>query len=150
MGKIENSIEIEAPVKKVFALYADPKFLEKTAPEDAEIKVEVTSKGPIGLGTTSRTSGVLSGRKLNFETEYVEFEENRRIVDRQTKGDLKRFDVTSVFEATDKGTKVTTTVNYELPYSVLGKIIDKLKAGKDMERYIKAINEKAKEILEEG
>ncbi|MFQ5891314.1 MAG: SRPBCC family protein [Candidatus Methanofastidiosia archaeon] len=150
MGRIESSIEIEAPVEKVFTFFADPKSMEKMIPEDAEVKVEMISKGPIGVGTTWRISGVLGGRKIESESECVEFEENRRMTTRQTKGDFKRFDGTIVFEATEKGTKVTDTMDYELPYSVVGKIMDKLKAGKDLERFAKEGYEKAKQILEEG
>ena len=150
MGKIENSIEIEAPIEKVFAFYADPKNLEKTVPEDAEMKVDVTSEGPMGLGSTWNISGLLAGRKLETESESIEFEENRRLKSRQTKGDMKKFEFTSVFEATGAGTKVSSTLDYELPYSVLGKLLDKLKAGKDIERYVKALDEKTKEMLEKG
>ncbi len=150
MGRLEHSLEIEAPLEKVFAFWADPKNLEKFSPEDAEIEVGVTSEGPLGVGSTWHVSGVLAGRKLELEQEYAEFEENRRLTLRQTKGDMKRFDTTMVFEATDKGTKMTMTQDYELPYSVLGKIMDKLKAGKDLERFMKTANEKAKRVLEEG
>ncbi len=148
MGRIEIETEIEAPVEKVFAFWADPRNATKMMPEDAEVKVEVPSEGPIGLGTTWRVSGVIGGRKLDFEEELVEFVENRRITHRQTKGDFKREEGTLVFEATDRGTKLTETFDYKLPYSVLGKIIDKLKAGKDLERILKTNHERAKEFLE--
>ncbi len=150
MGRIENSIEIEAPIEEVFAFYVDPRNLEKTVPEDVEMKVEMTSEGPIGVGSTWRLYGVLAGRKLETESESIEFEENRRAKSRQTKGDMKRYDISQVFESTDAGTKVSTTLDYELPYSVLGKLLDKLKAGKELERYVKARDEKSKEILEKG
>ncbi len=150
MGRIELSLEIQAPIEKVFAFYADPKNVEKMAPGDAEVNIEITSEGPLGVGSTWVLSGVLGGRKIEAEQEWAEFEEDRRLTQRQIKGDMKRFDITTVFEATDMGTKMAMTQDYELPYSVLGKIMDKLKAGKDLERYMKAGNEKAKEILEGG
>ena len=148
MGRVEYFIEIEAPVEKVFAFYTDFKNQEKMLPEDAEAKIELTSEGSIGVGTTFTFSGVVGGREIASESEVVEFEKNRRFVSRQTKGDMKRFDSTVVFEATDRGTKVFETVDYELPYAVLGKIMDWLKAGKDIERFTKGWHEKAKEILE--
>lgn len=150
MGRIEISVEIGAPVEKVFAFYADVKNVSKTVPEDAEIKGEMTSEGPIGSGTKWHLSGLLGGRRLETEFENVGFEENRRIVQHQTKGDMKKWEFTQVFEATDRGTKVTSTADYELPYSVLGKIMDKLKASNDLERYLKAIDTNSKVILEKG
>ncbi len=150
MGRIEISTEIKAPIENVFAFMADPRNYEKITPEEAAVRVEMLSKGPVGVGTTYRLSGVLAGRKMAVENEYVEFGENRRIVERQTKGDMKSYRATYVFGATKKGTTVKQTMDYELPYSVLGKIIDRLKAGKEIQAYIKASNERAKEILEKG
>ena len=80
----------------------------------------------------------------------MEFEQNRRFTSREIKGELKREDMIFVFEATDRGTKVTAMIDYELPYSVLGKILDKLMVRKEFERFLKAGVEKAKEILEEA
>ena len=150
MGRIEISTEIKAPIENVFAFLADPKNFEDIMPEDAAVRVEMLSKGPFGVGTTYRLSGVLAGRKMAVENEYVEFEENRRIVERQTKGDMKSYRGTWAFEATKKGTTLKQTMNYELPYSVLGKIIDRLKAGKEFQAFMKAGTERAKEILEKG
>lgn len=150
MGRIEISTEIEAPIENVFAFMADPRNYENIMPEDAAVRVEMLSKGPVGVGTTYRLSGVLAGRKMAVENEYVEFEENRRIVERQTKGDFKSYRGTYVFEATKKRTTLKQTMDYELPYSVLGKIIDRLKAGKELRAYVKASTERAKEILEKG
>ena len=56
--------------------------------------------------------------------------------------------MTFVFGTTDKGTKVTMTIDYEFPYSVLGKIVDRLMARKGFERWIKGGAQRAKEILE--
>jgi len=39
-------------------------------------------------------------------------------------------------------------MDYELPYSVLGKLVDKLKVGKDMEKNMGAMMEKVKKALE--
>jgi ribosome-associated toxin RatA of RatAB toxin-antitoxin module len=52
------------------------------------------------------------------------------------------------FEATSKGTKVTMTIDYEFPYSVLGKLVDTLMARKGFERWMQCGTMRAKEILE--
>jgi len=150
MGRVESSIEIEAPIEKVFAFITNPKNYEKIFAE-AEVKVEMLSKGPIGVGTAYRISAVLAGRKVGFHShEFVEFEENRRFVDHEVKGGpSKKEELTFVFGTTDRGTKVAATIDYELPYLVLGKILDKLMFRKEFERFIKAGVQKAKEILEE-
>jgi uncharacterized protein YndB with AHSA1/START domain len=150
MGRVESSVEIEAPIGKVFVFLSNPKNYEKIF-VDSDFKVEDVSKQPIGVGTRFRESAVIGGRKVKSHWhEIVEFEKNRRFVDREVKGGgggLKREDLTFVLETTDKGTKVSMTLDYEFPYSVLGKIIDKLMARKGFERWIQSGAKKAKEVL---
>jgi len=49
---------------------------------------------------------------------------------------------------TANGTKMTYSVDYELPYSVLGKLLDKLKVSKDMEKNNTKMLENIKKALE--
>jgi predicted flap endonuclease-1-like 5' DNA nuclease/carbon monoxide dehydrogenase subunit G len=148
MGRVESSIEIEAPIEKVFAFLSNPKNQEKIFAH-AEVKVENVSEQPIGVGTTYRTSAVLAGRKADFHSHgFVEFEENCRVVDQDKDGPLKKEELTFVFATTEGGTKVTMTIDYELPYSVLGKILDKLTYRKEFERFLNGGAQTAKEILE--
>lgn len=48
----------------------------------------------------------------------------------------------------EKGTKVSLMMDYELPYSILGMIIDKLKVEKEFTSVIDEALESAKQILE--
>jgi len=43
---------------------------------------------------------------------------------------------------------LTTILEYELPYSLLGKIVDKLKARKDIEKSMDYSAKKTKELIE--
>jgi len=63
---------------------------------------------------------------------------------------LKKYESTDLFEPTEKGTKWTLVLEYELPYSLLGKIVDKLKARKDIEKSLDYSMKKTKELVEKG
>jgi ligand-binding SRPBCC domain-containing protein len=145
---MESSLEIKAPIEKVFAFLSNPENQEKMFPDT---KVEDVSKQPIGAGTRYRFSTSISGRKVKPHWhELAEFEENHRFVDRGVKGGgetLKKEETTYVFETTDGGTKVTITYVVELPYSVVGKLFE-LMARKGFERWAAGGAQKAKEILE--
>lgn len=149
MARVESSVEILAPIEEVFAFIANPANYEKIFAE-SEVKIEMLSEGPIGVGTRYRTSAVLGGRKVDFHShEYVEFEENHRLTDRDINGKLKREDMTFRFYTTDRGTKVTGAIDYALPYSVLGMIIGKLmRLDEAFDSYLKRELENAKKILE--
>jgi len=49
---------------------------------------------------------------------------------------------------TEAGTKITFMMDYELPGSILGKIIDKLKVEKDLTHSLEESLEAGKKILE--
>jgi uncharacterized protein YndB with AHSA1/START domain len=151
MGRVESSVEIEAPIEKVFVYLSDPKNQEKIF-VDSDFKIEDVSEQPAGVGTRFRISAVIGGRNVKPHWhEIVEFEQNHRIVDSEVKGGggvFKREDLTFAFETTDRGTKLTIVEDYEFPYSVLGKLIDKLMARKGFELWIHSGAQKAKEILE--
>jgi ligand-binding SRPBCC domain-containing protein len=151
MGRVESSVEIEAPVEKVFVFFSNPKNQEKIF-VDYSMKMEDVSEQPPGVGTKYRTSCVVAGTKVkpHFH-EVVEFEKNRRIVDREVKGgggSMKKEELTYAFGATDRGTKVTLTIDYKLPYSVIGEVLDKLRMRKAFENFSKDGVQRAKEIIE--
>jgi ribosome-associated toxin RatA of RatAB toxin-antitoxin module len=53
------------------------------------------------------------------------------------------------FVAKDKGTKVTMTIDYEFPYSVFGKLVERFIAMKGFENWMNGGTPRAKEIIEE-
>ncbi|UCE95702.1 MAG: SRPBCC family protein [Candidatus Bathyarchaeota archaeon] len=153
MVRVESSIEIKAPIEKVFAFLADPRNYEKIF-ADSKVKMEMLSEGPIGLGTKYRISAerrrILGGQQVDFHLhEYVEFEENHTFTDRETEGRLKKEEMTFIFDKTDNGTKVIAIIDYELPYSGFGIIIGKLMRVKmAFIHFLRSSLERAKETLE--
>ena len=53
-----------------------------------------------------------------------------------------------VLEPTAKGTKLTYSMDYELPYSILGKLVDKLRVKKDIDKSVAEMMENIKKGLE--
>jgi len=147
--RVENSVEIEAPIEEVFAFIANPQNYEKIFVE-SKVKIEMLSKGPIGVGTRYRQSAVLGGRKVDLHShEYVEFEKNHKLTDRDIDGKLKREEIIFRFDVTDRGTKVTGAIDYALPYSVLGMLVGKLMGLEQaFDSFLKKGLENAKKILE--
>jgi carbon monoxide dehydrogenase subunit G len=80
--------------------------------------------------------------------EVTEFVKNKKMVARTIGASKFKSTLLFTLEPTAKGTKLTYSYDYELPYSVLGKLIDKLKVGKDIEKNIGAMMENIKKALE--
>lgn len=146
MGKVTKSIEIEASPEKVFAFILDSKKLNETS--KGSLEMEPTSKGPVGVGSTSHWVATAGGTQSEWDMEITEFVKNKKMVARTIGASKFKLTLLSTLEPTAKGTKFSYSMDYELPYSLLGKLVDKLKVGKDMEKNIGAMMENMKKALE--
>jgi len=150
LTRIEKSIVIEAPVEKVFDFATDPDNFIKTQPPEMEMTVLSRDKGPVRVGFKVKVRAKFGGKVWEGEEETTELVKNKRRVGRMKSGTLKKYESTDLFEPTEKGTKWTLVLEYELPYSLLGKVVDKLKVRKDMEKSLDYSMKKTKELIEKG
>ena len=146
MGKVTKSIEIEASPEEVFSFCMDMEKMNKAL--TGLIEAEYTSKGPVGVGTTSHHIGKVGGQEREWDQEITEFVKNKKYSSHTIGASKSKMVNSWTFEPTAKGTKWTMTMDYEVPYSVLGKVIDKLKVGKDIERSMGKMLANVKKALE--
>jgi uncharacterized membrane protein len=123
MARIEEKVDIAAPVEKVFDYVANveenhPKFFHFAQ------RVETTSELKRGTGATFRYEVKSAGIKRWFENRVTRFVENQ-LMEWESIGGMKNSGRWS-FTRTEKGTEVGFVMDYELPGSYLGKAIDKL------------------------
>ena len=131
MTKVTNTIEIEASPEKVFAWMSDIKNANDSMKGFTEL--EQTSTGPLALGSTVHVVGKAGGQTVEVDMKATEFVENKKIVWSTVGASKTKMTSTWTYEPTAKGTKVTYSQEYEVPYSILGKLVDKLKVHKDIE-----------------
>jgi len=145
LTKVEKSIEINASPEKVWAMVQWEK-LPKWHTEFT--KVEYTSKDKANkVGSTFHMTGEVAGMKSEADLEITEVIENEKESWRSTSGNMTGFGFISL-SLTEAGTKVTQVIDYELPYSVLGKLIDKLRVHKAMDKSYEVALKKLKDIME--
>jgi carbon monoxide dehydrogenase subunit G len=146
VAKITKSIEIEASPEKVFDFINDQKKMNELSKGMAE--GEYTSKGPVGVGTTLHFVGKAGGSQAEWDMEITEFVKNKKVAMRTIGASKFKMTGSHTLEPTDKGTKLTNTMDYELPYSILGKIVDKIKVHKDIEKQVEKQLRETKKALE--
>lgn len=104
MAKAEVSTTIDRPVADVFAVLTD---VEKNASwSSAAISGRKTSPGPVGLGTTAREISKFLGRRIEVDSEIVEFQPDRTFSYVTSSGPFP-FRGSFTVEPTDGGTRVT-------------------------------------------
>jgi uncharacterized membrane protein len=151
LTRVSRSVEISAPVAAVFAYYARPEHIAKTFPEDVSIRVTpVKVKENFGVGTVFRISGSFGGRKLEWDNETVEYEDNKLIRTKGINGPFKKIDIAVRFEPASEGTKLTFEADYDMGYGLLGAAIDKVRIKKEVEMGIEKSCWMVKRYLENG
>jgi uncharacterized membrane protein len=132
VARIEQSIVIDAPKERIWAM-----LLWDQIPEWLGIitAAEYTSAMRKGVGATAHVVGETASIRSEWDVEITEYVENERAAWRTTSGDLTAIGLTTL-QPTDTGVKVTFVIDYALPYSILGKVIDKLVVSRDARKGI--------------
>jgi uncharacterized protein YndB with AHSA1/START domain len=108
MAKLETATVINRPVEEVFALLSNPENYPKWSSSTSDVKI--TSEGPIGVGTTYRSVVTFLGRRLEGETEFTEYEPNRRIAQKSKSGPFP-IENQSTLERVEGGTRINFTTD---------------------------------------
>ena len=143
MARIEKSIDINAPAEKIWGMLLWDRLSEWLNGYSAKYTSEYKDK----VGATAHVTTNVAGLKSEWDVEMTEYIEYERATWRSTGGDVTAFGLTTL-EPTDMGTKLTFVINSELPYSILGKIIDRLLITRETEQGIEKGLKKLKSILE--
>ena len=134
---VSKSIEIKTPVDSVFTYFARPEHVSDQIKNDSVgmTVVPMDIKEGMGVGTTFRVIGDFSGKRLEWDCETIEFKRNEKISAKQIEGPFKKWQITNEFkELGENLTRVTMTVDYEMPFGPLGSILDKAKFAKSAEK----------------
>ena len=119
MAKHETSVQINAPVERVFAFMNDPANLPEIWPSYVEVK-DVT-RLPNG-GTSFRYVYKMAGIRLEGTSEDIECVPNERTVNK-SKGGIEATQVYT-FKPEAGGTKFTWAVEYTVPVPLLGRLAE--------------------------
>ncbi len=144
---IEKSTVIKASPEDVFTFLTD----RTKVPEWNELikEARITSKEPIGVGSTVHYVGVAGGTQAEWDIETTEWIPSKKYAWRTTSGDVSMI-VTWTLRKVEAGTELTYELRYVLPYSILGKILNKLKVSKDMKKGMAKALQNLKELLEKN
>ena len=151
MTVISKSIDIKVPVNTVFTYFARPEHVsdQMTDKGVGMTVIPMDIKDGMGVGTTFRVIADFNGKRLEWDCETTEFEREERISAKMIKGPFKKWAIKNEFKAlSDNLTKVTMTVDYEMPFGLLGALINKAKFTKSAERGMETALYKVRGLLE--
>ena len=119
MATVEKAITIDAPPETIFEYFDDPKNLLEIWPS----MMDITDVQDLpGGGHRYHWSYKLLGMRFEGDTETVEFEPGRHVVEKNTGQIPSTFDW--AFAPENGSTKVTVKADYEIPAKLLGKFAE--------------------------
>jgi ligand-binding SRPBCC domain-containing protein len=145
MTKIENEIEINAPLERVFEYYTNPDNIKESWPRDIVKESENVSGQKSEEGSEMKVTGEYMGKRDEMILEVVEKEENKRLVTRQTDGPFQSWESIQQFQSNgNNSTKVNHTINYELPTT--GKVANFLTGNQAKDKINQGIQQAAQTV----
>jgi len=150
MATVSRSIEIKERVVNVFTYFARPEHISDQFEERVGMTVvPMDVKAGMGVGTTFRVIGDFDGKRLEWDCQTTEYVPEKRIAAKMIKGPFKKWDILVDFQELDeKLTRVTMTVNYEMPFGPLGGILNKIKFAKTAEKGMETALFRVRGLLE--
>ena len=133
MTLVTKSIDIKTPVENVFTYFARPEHVSDQIKNDSVgmTVIPMDIKEGMGIGTTFRIIGDFSGKRLEWDCETIEFIRNEKISAKQIEGPFKKWQITNEFKSLGENlTRITMSVDYDMPFGPLGAILDKAKFAK--------------------
>jgi len=148
---VSKSIDIKAPINTVFTYFARPEHVSDQMTEKGVgmTVIPMDIKDGMGVGTTFRIIGDFNGKRLEWDCETTEFDREEKISAKMIEGPFKRWEISNDFKSLGENlTRVTRTVNYEMPFGPLGTIMNKAKFEKSAKRGMESALYKVRGLLE--
>jgi uncharacterized protein YndB with AHSA1/START domain len=151
LGRIEQSIEIKAPLEKVWEMLAFDKqlaWMGNVSSGGGWRSAVYTSEvlAPEDKYRVGASAEITEKRGKPYEYKITESVENEKLVFRTP---YYNMGIQYALKPTENGTEITFLYDYELPYSVLGRIIAILLVQRQGKRAMQESLQKLKSILED-
>ncbi len=132
MYVLERTQLIPATLEETFRFFEDPRNLAEITPHWLNIEIIKIDGLPFRAGTKIEYRIRWLGIPQRWRTLITEFEPCRRFVDVQTKGPYRFWRHEHIFEDRGGRTLMRDRVEYELPFSVLGRLVHGLLVSRQL------------------
>jgi uncharacterized protein YndB with AHSA1/START domain len=120
--KLQRSVEIAAPPEKIWPFLVESEKIMKWFTFLKKFEYTGTQKTGVGTPFYYEEKSGPQLMKLNYVvTEWVD---NKKLAFKLSSGSLKKDDQIWSLEAIPSGTKFTMTEEVEMPWGVIGKVLD--------------------------
>lgn len=147
MHTFTRTVEIVAPIEKVFHFHDDPQNLLKISPPGINVKIEHAEPTALGAKIVLKVSqfGIIP---MRWEMEFTEYEPPYRMTDEMISGPFTTWIQRRELTFKNGKTHLKDTLQYELPLGILGKVANALVVKYIIANMFEYRQRKTKELLE--
>jgi len=139
---------VAQPVSVVFDFFSRAENLEKLTPPWLSFRIDTPQPISMRQGARIAYRLRLRGIPIRWLTEIETWDPPRQFVDVQRKGPYKLWRHTHRFFEVPGGTKIEDTVNYELPFGWIGRLVNRAQVRRDVARIFEFRSQRIHELLE--
>ena len=148
MTTIKITTTYFAPIEKVFDTNRNIDIHQQSASKTKEVAIAGVTSGLINKNETVTWKGKHFGLYLTHKSLISAMEFPTYFVDEQLKGHFKSFKHQHFFEQKENFVEVTDVLEYETPYGIFGKLLDKILLKKHLTNFILHRNAVLKNLAE--
>ena len=148
MTSIHLTTFIIAPVERVFDLSRSINLHKISTAHTGETVIAGVLTGLINENETVTWQAKHIGKQRQFTSKIIEMLRPNSFLDEMIKGDFKSFRHQHHFKKTNNGTIMIDLLEFETPYGVLGKLINRLFLKNYIEKLLVKRNQVIKEYAE--
>lgn len=141
---------VPKPIAEVFEFFCNEKNLETLTPPWLHFKVLAKSTEKIQVGTLIDYRLRIHGIPVQWQSEILEWEAERKFVDHQTKGPYAKWHHTHLFRAQGAKTEMVDEVVYQVPFGLLGCVFAGAFVRKDIQKIFAYRRNRVEEIFGRG
>ena len=144
MARIQKSIDINASADKIWPMV----YWDKVPEWADQIKsAKYTSQHKDKIGATAHVIGDTGRIRAEWDAETTEWVENEKLGWRTFAGSFTGFGSMTLTHISS-GTKATFLMDYDLPYLFVGKLVDRLRVSRALEKGTEKALRKLKTLSE--
>ncbi len=148
MPTIHLTSFIQAPIERVFDLSRSIDLHKKSMTDSAEEAIAGTTNGLIQLGETVTWKGKHLGKTRFHKSRITVLQTPVHFIDEMVEGDFKSFEHAHHFMKIENGTIMIDLLNYEVPYGVIGRLVDRFYLFRHLVKMMEARNLYIKQTAE--
>ncbi|RKP55568.1 cell division protein [Cohnella endophytica] len=150
MITVKTHIEISAPIQVCFDLSRDIEIHTQTVWKHTKEKAIMgITTGLIGSGQTVTFEATHFLVRQRLTSKITDYKEPYIFVDEMQKGAFKSLRHVHEFKQIDGKTLMTDTLNFEAPFGIIGKAVERLILKKYMKKFLEHRNYQLKKLAEE-